>query len=203
MLSKTLMKFALVLALWTIVRGTPVKRRMTQIDCGSVEGAYRPIAIYNSRYYLLKDDLPLVHDSLCCPLHEFDPETNEHYCIDKERIREECAAQGRGIAYEPCFHCFTCAKLLGEQCRGEMGIHGICAEGMKCFGWKDDVNEIGACKQRGVTPRKQVGEVCGGRFDSLGACEDGLNCTEVQKGSNRVCVMKGRKFFSVLVSILQ
>lgn len=179
MVLKTLAKITLLLSLCEIGSCLSINRAITEYDCKALQGVSRPIMIYNSRYCLDSDG------TLCCPL-------NTNYCISKERVREECAAQGRGINYEPCFQCFTCAKNIGESCYGIEGIHGLCREGLECVGWDKDADKIGACAVSGDYPPRQLGEDCGGRFNSLGACASGLVCAEVQEGSNRVCVMGGK-----------
>lgn len=186
MVSKMLAKFALLVALCTIGRCLPVNRAVNTVmefDCKTLDVS-RPIAIYNSMYYLDNGG------TLCCPL-------NSQYCISEQRVMEECAAQGRGINYEPCGHCFTCAKNIGEGCYGIEGIHGLCREGLECVGREEDEDKIGACAISGDSPLRQLGEDCGGRFDSLGDCASGLVCTEVMEGSNRVCVMGGEKLLNL------
>lgn len=182
MLSKDLVKLALILSLCTIIMdcGQP-----EVIDCESLPGS-RPIEIYNSWYWLLNNG------SLCCPLNTYN-ERRDDYCISESRAREECARRGRGIDKDPCLHCDTCTKLIGESCYGPQGTHGFCDKemGLVCIGMETNKDFIGVCTTKGGPAQRNIGEDCGGRNDSLGICRSGLACQEVQKGRNRVCVMNG------------
>lgn len=186
MLCPGILKFSLLLASCMMGRGFIIKP-VEEIDCESVSGATRPTHIYNSKYSLLADG------NICCPSSEYN-EHNVHYCIPNDRVVEICAAQERGSVYEPCFHCLTCAKLIGEKCGGIQGIYGSCDRDLECVDWEDGQEEpaFGVCTANG-SPVRAVGEVCGGDRDSLGRCVDGAVCTEViEAGYYNVCVVEGR-----------
>lgn len=175
MVTDTLAKVVLVFVLFTTAKCMPLDRTPpTELDC-KTPGSSRPMAIYNSMYYL--DD----EGKLCCPL-------NADYCISEERVRAHCKSLGHGVTYEPCVHCLTCAKNRGESCKGIENIYGHCNDGLKCIGHEDDENKTGVCAPIDGPPR-QLGEECGGRLNNLGVCDAGLDCTEIRGRS--VCVMGG------------
>ena len=103
----------------------------------------------------------------------------------------------RGVVYEPCFHCKTCAKLIGETCLGRHYIHGRCANGLVCI-QKNGTDlqtseEIGACSTPGSRPMRKPAERCGGTFDSIGICESESSCVEDDEMIEGVCVKQGKK----------
>ena len=134
------------------------------VDC-SAEGGTVPIDIFNSRYQILPDG------RLCCPLDIF-LENGEPYCIPRDRVSEQCEKDSRGVVFEPCVHCMTCAKVLGEQCKGPQYSHGICDSGLKCAGTEQNENGIGVCIPVEGVQSSGSGEVCGGPLDSFGVCTD-------------------------------
>ena len=98
----------------------------------------RPIYVYNSAYTILPDG------GFCCPEYHF-----QSNCISEEEVRRVCP---HGIVYEPCAHCRTCAKGIGETCGGTHALQGICERAtLECtVGTFPDENVTGVC----VTLRK-------------------------------------------------
>lgn len=158
----------------------PVSPMMKEVDCSTLENASRPFDIQNSRYFLINNS------RLCCPYEG-------GYCsFSDEEMAIRCAAENRTAVYEPCVHCKTCGKLIGETCQGVQNTHGLCGEGLKCIG-NDGENKIGVCTtEEGPPTGRGAGEVCGGRLNSLGICGEGLECKEVITGRPNVCVMTVR-----------
>ena len=117
----------------------------------------------------------------------------ESICIEEEHVEEHCRVKGRGVEYEPCFYCKTCAKLAGETCRGNQLIHGHCDKDkdLECIG-DNNRSEPGVCIKKGGPPIKNVGEECGGRLDSLGMCKEGSKCTELNATEISVCIRNGK-----------
>lgn len=173
-----------LLSLFTSAESKPVMVQM--VNCEDLDGTV-PIPIFNSRYQILPNG------SLCCPLDNYLP-NGEPYCISKARAEEECAKTGQGLKPEPCAHCWTCAKLLGETCAGPQLSHGHCSDDLECFGTDQDQNGIGACTTKGGPRISAIGEKCGGRFGSLGTCTADLKCTEEDEDSvdGGVCIMEGQ-----------
>jgi len=152
------------------------RNQMKEHNCSAIEGATQPVDIYNSDYWLLPDN------SFCCPLYPY-------HCIPEEDVEAYCADEGKKITDEPCFHCKTCAKRLGEICGGVHKINGTCEEELECFGGEN--GSTGVCMQKGGPPSRDAGEMCGGLLNSLGVCNEDSVCTEVERRDHNVCVMEG------------
>lgn len=146
-------------------------------------GGTVPIPIFNSRYRILEDQ------HLCCPERVYDVVTAESYCLTEDRVREFCAREGRGMVYEPCYHCRTCAKKVGETCGGLELIHGECDQGLLCAGIEENEERIGMCIPVSGPETKEVGMECGGRLDSLGVCASELWCSKEEGSESGVCGM--------------
>jgi hypothetical protein len=187
-MSKDLMKLIITMVAITLAQSKPYVPVLNGVEmeyaCTDVPGGVtRPRAIYNSVYYIDREG------GLCCPL-------NAGYCeYTREQMIQKCASLGYGVndgPEEPCAHCYTCARNIGESCYGPQGIQGLCntKDGLECDGHEDNENKTGVCVSKNPVLKK-IGENCGGRLDSIGVCEDGLVCTEVNEGKHRVCVMGG------------
>ena len=149
-------------------------------------GGIVPIPIFNSQYRIRDGQ------HLCCPERVHDIVTDESYCLSEDRVREFCSREGRGMVYDPCYHCKTCAKKVGETCEGLQLIHGECNQGLECAGIEEDEDQIGVCiPVSGPETREKVGMECGGRLDSLGVCASGLRCYKEEGSESGVCVMEG------------
>ena len=161
---------------------------VTVLNCSAL-GGYRPIEILNSRYQILQNG------TLCCPLDRYDSNGQDR-CIPKEEIEDVCGE--KGLEYEPCFHCFTCAKVLGESCKGLQFTHGLCrSKDLECIGTDIDEAGVGACTTKGGPPQnKTSGERCGGKFDSLGICGTDYECIKNNNTNDGICTMKGENYQS-------
>ena len=105
------------------------------IDCTDIGGTV-PIPIFNSPYTILPNG------SLCCPKYIGD------FCEDEKVIAgDKC--RGRGLVYEPCHFCKTCAKLAGESCGGHQNLYGTCDEGLECVE-ADQNSTHGICYGKGM-----------------------------------------------------
>lgn len=156
-----------------------------EVDCDRFNGSHIPVPVVNSRYRLLQNG------TLCCPLNTFDNYGN-FYCISDEVMETECRQLNRGVVYEPCYHCKTCAKLEGETCEGPQNSHGFCDSGLECIGTDQDSNGIGACTVAGGPPtNKDVEEKCGGRFNCFGNCSMGLACVKTTQYDDLICIKEG------------
>lgn len=167
---------------------TKVQKQLTirTIDCSILNGT-KPVDIINSKYTLLPNG------TLCCPLERYSQ--HRDYCTSKAVMKDICG--DRGIVYEPCFHCKTCAKSIGETCSGPQYTHGHCGKDLLCIGegGTNLVNEdmVGACTNSGGRPTKQPGQICGGRFDSVGVCEPESTCVKEDHKVLGECVKHGEE----------
>ncbi len=100
-------------------------------SCDYREGI-QPVPIINSQY-------TLVNGEFCCPLHS--------ECMRTER-EMECLCP-HGLVDDPCRHCKTCGKTLGEECGGRFGIRGECVDEYVCSAkskeFLDGANITGIC----------------------------------------------------------
>lgn len=152
----------------TLVSSAPTE----EIDCLARNGSI-PVEVFNSKYTILPNGL------LCCPRYSGDSN-----CQD---VKDTCGE--RELVKEPCHHCKTCSKLLGEDCGGPHSIYGKCGSNLVCSRESNDL--IGACVAAGGPSVQQVGQICGGRLDSLGICVEGSVCIKNDK-SDGICVMEGK-----------
>lgn len=100
----------------------------------------QPEPILNSKYTVTAEG------GLCCPLHEEDSN-----CLSEEQIKCRCP---HGLVHEPCRHCLTCGKGLGELCGGAYGKYGECGTDLECTADKllffDGVDISGQCVKKGI-----------------------------------------------------
>ncbi len=98
----------------------------------------QPVPVLNSKY-------SIVDGNFCCPLNYADSN-----CKTEEEMKCLCP---HGMVDEPCRHCQTCAKGLGEECGGTYGINGECMHGLRCSAdrkiYSDGGNVTGICSKAG------------------------------------------------------
>ncbi len=105
--------------------------------CDYREGE-QPVPVLNSYY-------SFVDGNFCCPLNYADSK-----CKPEKEMNCLCP---HGLVKEPCRHCLTCAKGLGEECGGTNGINGECMDGLDCSAdphlYLDGGNVTGICYDPG------------------------------------------------------
>ena len=175
----------LLISLEFLLQAECLPTETVTVNCMTLNTTVVPVPIVNSRYSILPNG------DICCPEYRFDE--NGDYCISDSDMADLC--NGAGIVYEPCYHCKTCGKKIGERCHGTHYMHGHCGNNLVCIG-EDGADleyseDIGACTTPGGPPTNQPGMECGGDFNSLGFCEPESKC---RKGNSTkgVCIKNGK-----------
>ncbi len=129
MFTKLILEVCLCL---TVAAGASMPR------CDFTQGI-QPVKVINSKY-------SIENGTFCCP------ETSKISNCTYSPEEMNCVCP-HGIVDDPCLHCKTCGKTLGEVCGGAFGTLGLCVEGYVCTAdstkFLDGANITGICKHKG------------------------------------------------------